>query len=175
MRYLLIPSCEVATKDNLEGTTTERRLVRGLALWQSGGYDAIIVTGGIYQTEDSQTIPSGELMRRWLVERGVARHQIICEKTSRDTYENISQAMALIDNDHDPNITVVTHWQHALRFWITFRRAHEQKVRIAPMWYWIGIKAFVLEWGMLLIHLFDKKGTGRVAAKNKAARTQPKR
>ena len=174
MRYLFIPSCEVATKNTLTGTTTEKRLIRGLALWQGGGFDSIIVTGGIYLPPEQQTIPSGALMRQWLVERGVPEKVIICEDRSRDTFENISGALALFANDPSPEFTVVAHWQHTLRFWVTFHFAHQCKIHLVPMWYWIGLRGFVLEWAFLLVHIIDPKGTGRIATRNREMRGQNK-
>ena len=171
MRYLFIPSCEVATKDTLTGTTTEKRLIRGLALWQRGGFDAIIVTGGIYLPPEQQTIPSGILMEHWLMENGVPGKAIICEDRSRDTFENISGALALVANDPAPKFTVVTHWQHALRFWVTFRLAYRRKIAFVPMRYWIGLTGFVLEWAFLLVHIIDPRGTGRIATRNREMRT----
>jgi hypothetical protein len=175
MKFLFIPSCEVAAQNTLDGTTTEKRLVAGINLWNKGGFDKIIVTGGIYLPPNLQTIPSGELMRDWLINQGVPAEKIVCENKSRDTYENISEALKLVADDHNPAFTVITHWQHALRFWITFRPTDKYKVKIIPLWYWYGIKTFVLEWFILLVHLFDKKGTGWIATKNRQARTFPKK
>lgn len=164
---MFIPSCEVAMKNVLTGTTTEKRLIRGLDLWRAGGYDAIIVTGGIYLPPEQQTIPSGILMEYWLIEHGVPEKAIICEDHSRDTFENISGALTLIADDPAPEFTVVTHWQHALRFWVTFHLAHRRKIRLVPMWYWTDLKGFVLEWAFLLVHLLDRNGTGRIATRNR--------
>ncbi|KKR07448.1 MAG: hypothetical protein UT32_C0011G0016 [Parcubacteria group bacterium GW2011_GWC2_39_14] len=171
MRYLLVPSCEVVAKNRLDGMMTEKRLMRALSLWQSGKYDAIVVMGGIYLPADTQTIASSLLMRSWLNEQGVHANKILCEELSRDTYENISGVLRLVERDHDQHFTVVTHWQHALRFWVTFRLAHHRKVKLVPMRYWIGFKAFCLEWAMLLVHVFDPKGTGRIATENREKRT----
>jgi len=171
MRYLFVPSCEVAPKNSLVGTMTEKRLMRALSLWQRGKYDAIVVMGGIYLPSDVQTIASSILMRSWLNAQGVPATKILCEELSRDTYENIAGALRLVERDHDQHFTVVTHWQHALRFWVTFRLAHQRKVQLAPMWYWVGFKNFCLEWAMLLVHVFDPKGTGRIATANREKRT----
>jgi len=175
MRYLLIPSCEVLIKNILIGTTTEKRLKQALVLWRAKEYDVIIVTGGIYLPPKIQTVPSGSLMKKWLIINKVSADKILCEDKSRDTFENISGALALVIKDLDPKFTVVTHWQHALRFWITFRLAHKLKIRVIPMWYWAGIKTFIFEWFIFLVHLLDHKGTGRIATANRLARTYPKK
>lgn len=172
MRYLLIPACEVKKKNSLAGTTTKKRLKKGVVLWKKGVYDAIIVTGGIYLPPQIQTIPSGNLMKEWLREKGISSESIICENRSRDTYENIQGTLSLIAEDRDPQLTVVTHWQHALRFWVTFRLAFGVKICIKPMYYRIGWKNFLLEWPMLFCHLVDKKGTGFIARSNREKRSR---
>ena len=173
MRYLFIPSCEVAQFDSLEGTMTEKRLVRGLQIWRSGGYDMIIVSGGVYLPPEIQKTPSGRLMKEWLVEKDIPASKVITEDRSRDTYENISFSLRLLE-DVEPKIMVVTHWQHAMRFWLTFKLAHKMKVRTERMWYWIGAKNFILEWAILLVHMFDRMGTGKIARKNRESRTYGK-
>lgn len=174
MRYLFIPSCEVAPQDSLRGTTTEYRLQRGLELWRTGTFDRIVVMGGVYLPSWRQTRPSAELMYEWLVEHGVHSMYIIVEARSRDTYENISLALELLPL-HDPHleITVVSHWQHTLRIAVTFWRAHRLKVRIIPLWYWVSFKTFCVEWVGLFVHLFDKTGTSWFSRYNKRSRTFP--
>lgn len=173
-RYLFIPSCEVQPINSLTHTTTLRRLQHGLQMWRRGDYDKIVVMGGIYLPPEVQTRPSGELMKEWLVQQGVDAASIIDENGSRDTYENIALALHGISDDRRPNITVVSHWQHTLRFLVTFWLAHRIRVGIEPMFYWVDAKTFVLEWVILLIHLFDRYGKGKIVSKNRAARTFPR-
>lgn len=175
MRYLFVPSCEVAAQDKLVGTTTERRLIRALELWYSGNYDAIIVAGGMYLSPAVQTIPSGILMRIWLITNGVPSDRIVCEYRSRDTFENIAGALQLIHSDTNQRITVVTHWQHCLRFWITLSRGYRRKIQLVPMWYWIGLMGFLAEWAGLLVHVLNPKGDGLIASWHRKRRTYPQR
>lgn len=170
MRYLLIPAQEVSPCDLLQGTKTELRLIEGLRLWGSGKFDAIIVCGGVYLPQETQTTPAARIMKEWLVSHGVPAENTMAEERSRDTYENISYALEMIGGKAS-QITVVTHWQHALRFRLTFRLAHKMKVRTEPMYYWTGFKSFALEWAILLVHLFDPSGTGRIARWNRKSRT----
>ena len=113
-QYIFIPSCEVAPLNSLENTQTLKRLKKGLAIWQNHNR-TIIVSGGIYLPPNVQTVPSGQLMKIWLIANGVPAEQIIAETNSRDTYENISGAMQLISSDTNPQITVVSQWQHCFR------------------------------------------------------------
>jgi len=172
-KYLMIPSNEVFSLNQLRGTFTEKRLKRGFKIWKKGGYDKIIVSGGIFLPPHIQTVAAGLLMEDWLRTQRVWSENVLVEDKSRDTYENISLSLALI-KEEKPEITVVTHWQHALRFWVTFRRAHNVKVKIHPMFYWVDLKTFVMEWFILLVHLFDRDGTGKIATKNRLDRTYPK-
>ncbi len=174
MRYLLIPSCEVAPVDQLDGTETERRLNAGLAMWKRGQFEMIIVSGGVYMPPEIQTRPSGTLMKEWLVRCGVKEHLIIAETRSRDTYENISGVMDALWGKRTGTITVISQWQHALRFWITFHRAHGVAVEIIPLRYHVGLKRFLMEWLLILIHVFDKTGTSWLVRKNKQDRTFPR-
>jgi uncharacterized SAM-binding protein YcdF (DUF218 family) len=175
MKYLMIPSNEVFPLNSLRKTFTEKRLTRGLKIWKQGKHDKIIVSGGIFLPPNVQTVAAGRLMEDWLRTRGVPADKITVEDKSRDTYENISESLSLVYKDVQPEITVVTHWQHALRFWVTFRRAHQMKVKTVPMFYWVDIKTFILEWIILLVHIFDRNGTGKIASKNRLDRTYPKK
>ena len=174
--YLLIPVCEVAGHNSLAHTRTEKRLKRGLYEWNAGGcYDKIIVSGGHYFSRFVQTLSAASLMKWWLIERNVIEPCILCDHSSRDTYQNIRYSLFTIreedENGDEPDITVVTHWQQALRVKFTFWRAYGLRVHIIPMFYWVDAKTFVYEWVMLLYHMFDRYGTGFIAKRNREART----
>lgn len=170
-KYLFVPACEVLEKDSLMGTMTAQRLSAGLSEWLRSDYDRIIVTGGIYLPPNIQTIPAGELMRGWLIDNGIDSENIICERWSLDTYQNIDFSMKLIAGDSNPQITIVSQWQHAMRFKITFWRLYNIKVNIVSVVYKMSLKAFLLECCYILYHLLDKKGTLFFAKKNRENRT----
>ncbi|MBT3412589.1 MAG: YdcF family protein [Candidatus Jacksonbacteria bacterium] len=177
MRYLLVPSCGIKKKNKL-GPKTRARLELALRLWSTGNFDRFIVTGGIFRPKRKQTVSAGRLMASWLCSRGIQPGLILCEEESLDTYQNISGALALIASqlDYWPEITVVTNWQHLLRFRLTFLWAHGKLIRgvAMPVPSPFDPKACVLEWGMLLVHLIDRNGTGRIVARNRRNRTYPK-
>jgi uncharacterized SAM-binding protein YcdF (DUF218 family) len=173
-KVLFIPSCEVAAIDTLEGTETEIRLKAGLEEWKKGAFDVIAVAGGVYLPPELQTRPSGTLMKEWLLTRGLTEHQVVAETNSRDTYENISGVVSALWGRPIERIAVITQWQHALRFWVTFRRAHGVKAEIIPLWYSPGLSRFLKEWLFLLIHVFDATGTSPLVMKNKQNCTFPK-
>lgn len=176
IKILFVPSCEVAPVDSLSGTETKTRLEAALYYWAGGDYDYIAVTGGVYLSPEVQKTPSGELMARWLEEHGVSPDRILIETTSRDTFENVSGFLDLCHKDERTvgralDITVITHWQHVRRFWLTFR-AWKIKIHTIPLDYPIGVVRWVMEYVFLLVHLFDPRGTGWLASKNRRNRTQ---
>jgi uncharacterized SAM-binding protein YcdF (DUF218 family) len=176
LRILFVPSCEVRALDKLLGTETETRLAAALYYWARGDYDYIAVTGGVYLSPEVQKTPSGELMARWLEEHGVSPDRVLVEITSRDTFENVSGFLDLCRTEERTagrvlDITVITHWQHARRFWLTFR-AWKIKIHTIPLDYRIGFVRRVMEYAFLLVHLLDPRGTGWLASKNRRNRTQ---
>lgn len=98
--------------------------------------------------------------------------KIIVEIEALDTYQKISGIMDLISEDSDPEITVVTHWQHAFRFKIIFWRMYGLKVRLIKMFYWVSCFVFVFEWAFLFLYLFDKKRNSWLVKKNREQRSQ---
>ena len=160
MKFLFIPSCDISQKNKLEDTRTLRRLVKGLRLWKTGRFDKIIVSGGIHS--QNQTTASAVLMKIWLMNNEVESNDIIVEQRSLDTFQNIFFSIEMLEKvDSCPEITVVTHWQHCLRFKMTFWRKYGLKIKTAPIWDFINLKTFILEWIFLFAHLVDKDGQNR--------------
>jgi uncharacterized SAM-binding protein YcdF (DUF218 family) len=160
--------------NDLRGTETERRLIRGLALWRKGGYHYVLVTGGIFNPSSIQTVPAAILMREYLVAKGVPEHAILCESRARDTYENVANGLSVLREAGQGRaaITVVTQWQHAIRFRLTFR-AYEKKIETVPMYYFDSWKDFLREPFFILHHLLFPKGDGSPFAEwNRRRRTQ---
>jgi hypothetical protein len=155
---LFIPSCEVNAVDQLRGTETETRLVRGLEEWRASPYDKIVVMGGIYLPPTVQRTASAFLMRDWLIERGVPIHDIIPEDSSRDTFENIDFALAIIEADIDTDITVVSEWQHVLRFWVTMTKDYLIVPRLIGVWKDKGVLEILKEVGFLTVHILSFRG-----------------
>src|SRR6056297_3410944 len=170
MKYLFIPSNDVRSLNKLKGTFTLKRLKKGLKKWKTKKYDKILVAGGLCYPAEQQTKTLGKLMKDWLISKGISADKIIAETESLDTYQNISGVMELISEDSNPEITVVTHWQHAWRFKITFWRMYGLKIKLIKMFYWVNLPNFVVEWVFLLIHLFDKNGNSWLVRKNRIQR-----
>lgn len=173
MRYLFIPSCEVSAVDRLHGTETETRLVRGLEEWKTGSYDMIVVMGGIYLPPTVQRTASALLMRIWLIERGVSTYDIIAEDLSRDTFENIDFALALIEADIEKDITVVSEWQHVLRFWVTMTKDYLIAPRLIGLWKDKSRLEVLKEVGFLGVHILSFRGYDPLSWWGRRGRTYP--
>lgn len=160
MRYLLIPSCGIEKQNQLCKTDTLLRLQEGLRLWRTGSFDYLLVSGGIFNPPEIQTVSASELMRDWLIEQGVPKGRIICESRSLDTYENISMSLDILREigDQTVKITVVTQWQHAIRFRITFLLGYRMWIRTVSMHYPMAPQAIAKEFLFILHHLLFPKG-----------------
>lgn len=72
-----------------------------------------IVSGG--QGPD-EICTEASVMKRWLVERGIAEERIYEEDRSTSTYENICHSRELIEQEHlNPNVAIVTQEFHQFR------------------------------------------------------------
>lgn len=151
MKFLLVPACDISPKDSLEDTKTLARLKKGLSLWKDKDFDYIVVTGGVFSK--NQTKSAALAMSGWLIKKSVSTEKILVENYSLDTFHNVEFSMEIIRKfDADPAITVVSHWQHCLRFKVTFYKRFYIKIKIAPIWDF-DLKTFFQEWAYLLIHL----------------------
>jgi uncharacterized SAM-binding protein YcdF (DUF218 family) len=152
-------------------TYTLRRLRVALKLWRTGGYDWLLVSGGASHTRDRETRAAALTMREWLIDQGIPSGKILIESRSLDTFENARFSLEVLEwfRIRDPKITLVTHWQHCARFWVTFR-ALGTRVRFRPVFYWIGWKGFFVEAGGLYVHITDPLGKGPIPVANRNQR-----
>ena len=172
---LLIPSCNIGPSLNeLNPNDTLPRLQKGLILWKQGGYDTILVTGGVFNAPSVQIIPAAVLMKKWLIAHGVPAANILCENESLDTYENIANGLAVLKRNglSHADITIVTQWQHAIRCWLTFRRGYRKTIRIVPLSYPISFRTWCWEFLFIIHHLLFPKGKySPFAARNRSRRS----
>lgn len=82
------------------------RLEKALSVYKEGFAPKIIVTGG--QGAD-ETMPEAKLMKRWLIERGVAQNVILEEDKSTNTYENLEFVKDIMDGQKMKSAIVVTN------------------------------------------------------------------
>lgn len=167
MKILMIPAELVDPVDKLSANTL-RRCQAGLEAWVGGDYEMILLSGGIFLPRDRQTKPAAETMKEWFVSRGVDPEVILVEGDSLDTYENVRFNASLTRDQ----ITVLTQYQHAIRFLLTFYLALGVRIKVIPIrqpamsW-----KDWFMEWLVLIpYHLIDWKGTLFLARYNRRSR-----
>ncbi len=176
MRILLVPSGGIAPRNRVEGTTTLPRLEKAAELLRSGAYDVLLLSGGQCHAPEVETQPAALTMAAWFAEQGADGVVTILEDESRDTYENISCSLARLQLQPGVHeITVVSHWQHTLRFMITFWLAYGLRIKCVPLHYPIPLTSLVAGWGLILYHLYDRYGTKYVARSYRAGRTKDKK
>jgi len=161
MKVLLVPSCEILEKDTL-GPQTVARCFMAFRHAQHTECAFIIVSGGIYQPKEIQTLPAATIMKLYLNSLGVPDCSILTETKSRDIFESIAFTQALIREKKLKNvkITVVTNWQHAIRFWISFLFGYGKLVKIKTLNYKMSFKENLHESLFFFVHLFGPKSGG---------------
>lgn len=165
---LLVPSGdlrhdETSGKDVL-GRYTLERCKRALELWKTDRYQIIITTGGLVLDLG----PGGSIMKNWFVEQGVPEGVIIVESQALDTFQNVRFSLKVLPENC--RITVVSQWQHAIRFWLAFKAYNVEIVRY-PLHYKMRFQEWLVEWLFILYHLLDPKGGGLLARRSREERS----
>ncbi len=88
------------------------RLERGLSLYNEGFSAKIIVTGG-KGTKDGVAVAN--VMKGWLVQKGVPKEDIIAEDRAGNTYENFKFTKELTEGMDIGSLIVVTNDFHMYR------------------------------------------------------------
>jgi uncharacterized SAM-binding protein YcdF (DUF218 family) len=89
------------------------RLDHSLELYRKGTITSFIVTGGL--DNNGATITEAEGMRNYLVEHGVPVEGIVLDSLSTSTYENLSFAQELMEQNDWKSAVIVTHNYHGSR------------------------------------------------------------
>lgn len=174
-RVLLVPSCGISPVDRLTPGDTLFRCERALEAWRTGEYTHVLCTGGIFNPPDIQTVAAATLMGYWFLERGVPDAALVIEDRSLDTYENVAFALRALCarlGCEPYTITVITQWQHALRFFFSFFFGHGRLVELKPIHQPISWKTWMWEWVFIIYHLIDWRGTFFIARRNRDSRRQ---
>ncbi len=88
----------------------EWRLQAALEAYQA--HQQLIITCGAQGSDEPA--PEGEVMRNWLIERGVAEADVIAETASYNTQQNIENAKALLP-EGTVNVLIITSDYHLPR------------------------------------------------------------
>ena len=164
VHILLLPAECIDPVDRICERTIKRCL-KALELWRTGNYDYILITGGIFLPPNVQTEPASYLIKKYLAGKVDSSH-IIIEEKSRTTFENAGFGLNELSLRciEDFDLTVVTQWQHALRFGLTFM-AYGHKIRSEKVKYRLKPSEWLREWAYILIHLVDPLGRSKAVKK----------
>lgn len=97
--------------DGRPNVQLEWRLEAALKAWQD--HPCLIVACGAQGVDEPR--PEADVMRDWLIEKGVPEDQVFAENTSFNTRENIENAMALLADHPVSRVVVVTSDYHLPR------------------------------------------------------------
>lgn len=100
----------------------EQRIAHGITLYKSGTVKKLILTGGFGEgAEHSES----EVARRYAMEQGVPERDLLLEKVSRTTLENLEQARDLMKTHGLTEALLVSDPMHMER---SARMMHDLKV-----------------------------------------------
>lgn len=99
--------------NNKPSPALRERLDHSLVLYRSEVINSFIVTGGL--DSNGATITEAEGMRNYLMEQGVPEENIVMDSLSRSTYENLSFAQEIMEQNDWNKAVIVTHKYHGSR------------------------------------------------------------
>lgn len=172
VRILMVPSWLLLSHNQLSPANTLPVCQEALKLWQTGAYDLLLLSGGLFLPAHIQSRPSSELMQDWFVEQGVDPRQIVLETRSLDTYDNIRYSLEELASVRigEFAITVCTHRIHGRRIKHTFRRAHGVDITVHPVPLPLRMMERCQQWMYVLYHWLDPFGNGWLARRTRAKR-----
>lgn len=77
------------------------RVDEGIRLYEDGLINRILVSGGVGFLNTDRKVPEAYKMRRYLIDQGIPSKDIIVEDRSRNTVENIENALELLNDEYD--------------------------------------------------------------------------
>ena len=127
------------------------RLETALSWWEKHPDTVIVACGGRGSNEPAA---EGDVMRDWLIARGVPEGQVFSESASVNTRENIDRARGIIGNDSE-RIIIVTSDYHLPRALAIARDAGLNVCGLGaptlPEWWIKNHFREVLAWGKYLL------------------------
>ncbi len=112
----------LGNKVNEDGTLSERltqRLACGLALYQSGRVQRLLVSGGL----GKEGFYEGDKMREYLRAHGVPDTAIVIDNQGNNTQQTVQNTLRLKPQLHFRSIVVVSQFYHISRTKMLFRQA----------------------------------------------------
>lgn len=111
------------------------RLERGLALYHNGTVKNVIVSGGFGREGHEEA----DVMRDYLVARGVPVEHIFVDRNGYDTYETARSVQEIMQAQRFQSVVIVSHYYHILRATAAFQRFNIPNVSASgvttlPLW-----------------------------------------
>jgi uncharacterized SAM-binding protein YcdF (DUF218 family) len=136
----------------------------------------VVCLGGRFNRATVQK-PAATFMREWMVsERLLPAAQIFAETRSRDTFENLAEAFALLEregiNHAQAELIVVSHPWHEERIQSILTHVYHRSARMIPAWHYLDWKERLTEIGLRLYGHFDRRGQSFLFRWIRARRTQ---
>lgn len=108
---------------NIFNRNAYQRMMHAFFLYRQGLAPKIVICGGIIDDGD---VPVSEYMKRFLVAIGVPEQDILTERRSRNTYENIAYARELLQRQNLGRTLLVTSSYHMFRSRLVCRKLNVQ-------------------------------------------------
>lgn len=89
----------------------EARLQRGLDLWRAGVAPVLIVSGGVTR----QGVDAAEVMRRWLLQRGVPDSAVVADRGGRNTWATAAFVSKWLREHRGSRVVAVSQYFHLTR------------------------------------------------------------
>lgn len=111
------------------------RLNRALELYQEGIVKNIIVSGGLGREGHEEA----DVMRAYLIERGVPFEKIFADLNGDDTYETARHTKNIMEAQKFRSVVIVSHYYHVPRAMMAFKRFQISNVSASgvqtnPLW-----------------------------------------
>ncbi len=109
-------------KVNEDGTPSNRlqsRLERGLELYNDGIAPIIIVSGGF----GKEGYEEAEVMKEYLVNKGVPADAIIEDKDGYDTYQTAQNLMKIAEDNDISSVVIVSQYYHITRARLALKKS----------------------------------------------------
>ncbi len=134
------------------------RLDRAHALYQNGTVNHIVVSGGLGR----EGYEEADVMREYLMQRGVPAENILTDRAGYDTYESARSAKRMMDAHGFKSAVIVSHYFHLPRALLTFKRFGIAEVSAAAVDYkpaWRDTYSVLREFAAFYFYLFRDYAT----------------
>lgn len=122
-------------RSGVPSTRLRERLERVVTLYENGTVKNVIVSGGLGREGHEEA----EVMRAYLIQRGVPAERVLADRGGYDTYETARNAKEIMTAQGWHSAVVVSHFYHLPRAVFTFKRfgiadVSAAAVNLPPTW-----------------------------------------